>query len=93
MTVASASAWNQWLDAHAEWRRAAAELVRGRATLLRAAPPPPDGEVPNGDVGLALRMAAAADELTQLRNQAAHRIAGELQASLAYSTTAVIAEV
>lgn len=80
----SADAWNEWLDAHAEWRRAAADLVHGRTKQLRPSPQPPSGPVPTGDVSLSLRIAAAANELSQLRDHAAHRISGELHAALAY---------
>lgn len=85
--TSSSSAWNEWLDAHAEWRRAATDLVRGRADSLRPAPTPPEGELPD-DRALTLRVAAAASELAQLRNQAAHRVSGELQAAHAYRTAA-----
>ena len=89
MTAEStSSAWNEWLDAHAEWRRAAADLVRGRADTLRPAPAPPDGDLPE-DGALTLRVAAAASELAQLRNQAAHRVSGELQAAHAYRTAGI----
>ena len=61
--------------------------VSGRADALRPAPTPPEGELPD-DRALTLRVAAAASELAQLRNQAAHRVSGELQAAHAYRTAA-----
>ena len=83
---ADREAWVQWLDAHAGWRRTVADLVHGRSTSWRAAPVPPDGTPPADDTLIALRVAAAAEELAQLREQASRRISGELHAALAYRT-------
>ncbi|HWC36541.1 MAG TPA: hypothetical protein VG650_17170 [Mycobacteriales bacterium] len=91
--MTSTDAWNAWLDAHAEWRRTTANVVQGRTTLMRPAPAPPTEPLPTDNHELALRIAAALDDLAQLREQAAHRISGELHAALAYRTDGAITDV
>lgn len=91
--VTPAEAWNDWLDAHAAWRKSVADVVQGRTTDLRSAPKPPEAALPLDDSTLALRIAAAMDDLGQLRDQAAHRVGGELHAALAYRTDGAGADV